>query len=140
MSKIVTAILMSQAPERPKWFEGKNIPEKPKEPSKIIDRYSDLGDVVNLLKGWVGDPNWDLDNTYQNKKDYPKGVDILTFEGELNKFAQTWEEYWESNRKWEQQKQQFDLMLDIQWRVYWAKEALKELNNVSVGSIHDGEV
>jgi len=125
MSKIVKSILMSQAPERPNWFEGHNIPSAPVMPSRKIERYSDLNDVTILLNSWLGDPHWDLDNTYDTSDQYPKGVDVYTFEDELNKFAQTWEVYWKAHYEW---KKTVEFKLDIQWRVYWTNLALEELN------------
>jgi hypothetical protein len=125
MSKIVTAILMAQAPERPNWFKGKNIPEEPKEPSREIAKYKGNKNIDSLLESWIEDSHWDLASTFINAKDIPEGTEFKELQEELSKFEKIWDAYRRELHEWRVSR---NLQLDIQWKVYWANLATAELN------------
>lgn len=125
---MLRGILMGLAPEVPKWFEAKKLPELPEEPSKIITKYKDHEQVNRLLNSWTEDPHWDLDNTFLSPTDFPKGVS-KTFREELKEFSDTWKAYWTLKYEITNRRK---LERDIQWRKYWAKLCVRELGKIDL--------
>ena len=129
MNKTALISLMSQAPIKPNWFEGKDLPVAPKEPSREVKGLSFSIDVKRLVNNWLVDPIFDLWSTDLRDYDFVRGImSRKSARALLKEFAEMWETYWTIKAKW---TRNVKVMQDIQWRIYWAKEALKEIEKES---------
>ena len=128
MNKTALISLMSQAPIKPNWFEGKDLPLEPRKPFETIVSLTPIGtDIEKLIREWFKeDCEFDLWDVDLSSYDFLKvsGLTIEQMQEVLKEFSEKWEKYWKDSYAW---KKSLEILTDIQWRVYWAKEALKEI-------------